>query len=264
MLIKSLKRLLRPFEPPVIRRLRTRKSTLHIQRTFSSLTLEETFDKIYADNHWGGKYGDFCSGPGSDDGFTQKYCALVRAFITLHHLTRVVDLGCGDFRVGRRICSPSVEYIGVDVVSSLIHHLTRTFGSPVIAFRHLNVVDQTPPAGDLCMIRQVFQHLSNDEITRVLRNVEQYPYVLITEHIPLFPAQANLDISHGPDIRLSRRSGVFLEEPPFSLQVEKVLDVPAGRGEVIRTVLLRQTSSNTEVRGCLNVQAGPHFHPGEG
>jgi hypothetical protein len=100
-------------------------------------------------------------------------------------------------------------------------------------------VEQVPPDGDLCLIRQVLQHLSNSEIEQVLNNVKKYPYVIITEHVPVFPEQANLDKPHGPDIRIYQRSGVFPDEPPFSLKLEKLLDVPIGHDEVIRTVLVR-------------------------
>jgi hypothetical protein len=49
----------------------------------------------------------------------------------------------------------------------------------------------------------------------------------------------NLDKPHGPDIRIYKHSGVFLDEVPFSLKVETLLEVPVGRDEVLRTVLWR-------------------------
>ena len=159
--------------------------------------------------------------------------------MTTHALATVVDLGCGDFRVGRRICSPSYKYVGVDIVPSLIDQLNVSFGSDNASFRHLNIVDQIPPDGDLCLIRQVLQHLSNAEIERVLRNVQKYRYLIISEHIPLFPEHFNLDKPHGPDIRLSKNSGVFLDEPPFSLNVENLLTVPIGINQTIQTVIVR-------------------------
>jgi len=203
------------------------------------LTIEETFNKIYADGYWGSRATKFYSGVGSDDDYTDKYCELIRAFIATHHLATVIDLGCGDFRVGRRICSPSIKYVGIDVVSSLIDHLKVTSGSEKVTFLHLNIVEQAPPSGDLCLIREVLQHLSNNEIEQVLRNVQQYKYVIVSEHIPRSPEHVNLDKRHGPDTRLSEGSGVFLEEPPFSLKVETLLEIQVGPDTMIRTMLLR-------------------------
>jgi hypothetical protein len=219
--------------------MRLNRAVSRSRETFSSLPIEQTFDKIYEANHWGGGRGDFCSGSGSADTFAEPYCELVRAFIAQHELKTVVDLGCGDFRVGRKICSPSIRYLGVDIVSSLTQRLNSVFGSEKTAFHQLNIVTQAPPDGDLCLIRQVLQHLSNSEIAQVLRNVQKYAYAIITEHVPVFPERVNLDKPHGPDIRIYKHSGVFLDEVPFSLKVETLLEVPVGRDEVLRTVLWR-------------------------
>lgn len=231
--------ILRQLEPRVIQGLRMRRKLSRMHRTFSSMTVEQTFHTIYAGNDWGGVRGQFSSGPGSEDRFTEPYCRLIRAFITDHHVATLVNLGCGDFRVGRQICTPSLRYVGVDVVSSLIDHLKSTFGSESIVFEHQNILEQFPPDGDLCLIRQVLQHLSNTEIGQFLHNVQKYAYVIVTEHVPACPEQFNLDKPHGPDVRLHKRSGVFLDQPPFSLKVEELLTIPLGPGEVLRTVLLR-------------------------
>jgi len=236
---QPIKDLLRRFQPAVIRDLRSQRTISRYHRTFSPLTIEEVFSKTYAENIWGGKAGEFYSGRGSGDRFTDRYCELIRNFIINHNLRTVVDIGCGDFRVGQKICSSSISYVGIDIVSSLVDHLNRTFGSETTVFRSINVVEQTPPDGDLCLIREVLQHLSNREVEQLLGNVRKYPYVIVTEHVPVFPVKYNLDKPHGPDIRLSTQSGVFLDQPPFSLQTETLLEVPVGSNDLIRTVLIR-------------------------
>ena len=88
--------------------------------------------------------------------------------------------------------------------------------------------DELPP-GDLCLIRQVLQHLSNAEILAVLERTRGYPFVIVTEHLPPVcgVSRANLDKPHGADTRLLEGSGVFLEEEPFGQRiVETLLDVP--------------------------------------
>jgi SAM-dependent methyltransferase len=198
------------------------------------MTAVETFTEIYRAGMWGGG-----SGSGSADEFAVPYCDFVLSFIAGHGIRSVVDLGCGDFRIGSRLAVFGGKYIGVDVVPSLIESLNRQFARDGVTFHCVDITASAPPSADLCLIRQVFQHLSNAEIMSALQHCRHYPKILITEHIPEDPhAIPNTDKPHGPDIRMYDGSGVFLDKPPFSLPVKTVLDVPYAEGEILRTVLL--------------------------
>jgi len=198
------------------------------------MTAEETFSEIYRRGLWGGG-----SGTGSDDLYSRAYCDFVVRFARERGVTRVVDVGCGDFRVGRRIAEAGFEYIGIDVVKDIIERHQGHFGRGRITFMSLDATAEEPPAADLCLIRQVLQHLSNAEIGRVLENCRHYPLNLVTEHLPVgCDVIPNKDKPHGPDTRLCDASGVFLNEPPFSLATEIMLEVPCDCGEVLRTVLI--------------------------
>jgi hypothetical protein len=72
-----------------------------------------------------------------------------------------------------------------------------------------------PPA-DVCLVRQVLQHLTNDDIHRALPHLRAYPYVVVTEHLPVAMARPNANKRPGPGVRATRGSGVVLHEPPFS------------------------------------------------
>jgi hypothetical protein len=153
----------------------------------------------------------------------------------------VVDLGCGDFRIGQRICSAiSVNYVGVDIVSELIAYNQSRFGSESVSFKCANIIDDELPNGELCLIRQVLQHLSNKQISRVLTNCTKFSYLLVTEDVYSGQRmQPNLDIMHGPDNRLHKHSGVFLDRAPYSLQTQYVLEIPCPEtSSVIRTCLI--------------------------
>jgi hypothetical protein len=161
----------------------------------------------------------------------------VNAFIDAYSLESCVDLGCGDYRVGSGLRIP--RYHGVDVVQTLIDRNQADYGSETVSFQCLNVIEDRPPMADLALIRQVLQHLSNPEISRALKNCEQYRYVLVTEHVPLGPhVNHNIDKPHGPDTRLLWNSGVFLDRPPFSCAVQTVHEVVVDRFSVLRTTLL--------------------------
>jgi SAM-dependent methyltransferase len=85
------------------------------------------------------------------------YISAFRALINSEGVKRVVDLGCGDFEVARRILSPELIYVGCDVVPGLVARNEARFATEHIEFRNLDVVTDPLPEGDLCIIRQVFQ-----------------------------------------------------------------------------------------------------------
>jgi Methyltransferase domain len=165
----------------------------------------------------------------------------------------VVDLGCGDFRVGQRICSAiSVNYVGVDIVPGLIAYNQTRFGSDCVNFKCANIITDELPDGDLCLIRQVLQHLSNKQISQVLANCGKFPYLVITEDVYNGPnMRPNLDIMHGPDNRLHRRSGVFLDRAPFALRTQNVVEISCPEfNSVIRTCLIEGKPKQSDTSGA--------------
>lgn len=221
------------------------------ERLERDISAEEAFTRIYARSGWGGPPGSFNSGSGSHEpAIVAPYVAAVTAELRRIGAAKmtVIDLGCGDFSVGRELAPACGRYVGVDIVRPLIDHNCATFGTDRIAFRHLNIIDDELPAGDACFVRQVFQHLSNREILAVLPKLARYRWCFVTEHHPS-PERLrclNLDKAHGADIRLYRGSGVFLESSPFNIPQERyrlILEVPGRMPEgvdpgVIRTFVL--------------------------
>lgn len=223
----------------------------------SRRNVSEVFEKIYRDNRWGGNIGEFCSGSGTDDeAIVSSYISTIEQ-ISAHEGfrgKRFLDLGCGDFRVGAKLVTLAGHYTAVDVVSPLIAHHKATYKGPHVDFQVADMIDGDIPDADVCFIRQVFQHLSNEQILKVLPKLKKFRWVIITEHLPSNEKTAvpNLDKVHGTDIRLTRNSGVYLERPPFSIPARlltTILDVPGHGFEggiaepgVIRTLLYQPQS----------------------
>jgi SAM-dependent methyltransferase len=215
-----------------------------IHRTYSTLSVAETFRRIYRTKAWGDDGEAFHSGSGSRGAASEQYCAFVIKFIQEHQVLSVVDLGCGDFSVGKQIAEATgVRYTGIDVVPELIEHHKSNVSNPLIHFQCADITRDPLPTADLCLIRQVLQHLSNEEISKVLANLGDYPQVLISEHVPVKPRSINLDKPHGPDVRVRYGSGVYLEKPPFSKPVVEVWKYPLYKNSILRTVLLNQMDS---------------------
>jgi SAM-dependent methyltransferase len=205
--------------------------------------LQKIFSYIYEYNVWGGNRGEFYSGPGSNDNVSEPYVQLIRKFIYEKNIKVVVDIGCGDFRVGQRIVNNNIKYYGIDIVPSLIKRNNKFFSSENVKFICANAIKDDLPAGDLCLIRQVLQHLSNQDIMKILEKCRIYKYVIVTEHIPADKdAVPNLDMGPDWDIRLKKNSGVYLDKPPFNYKTLTLLDVdPEHKGfsnSIIRTSLI--------------------------
>lgn len=218
------------------------------RRQYQGLSREEAFERIYRDRLWGADDDPgqpFYSGIGSRrPRVVEPYVAAVRTFLgELPAPPVFVDVGCGDFAVARRFTDLLARYVGCDIVDALIRHNQGAFAGERVAFQRLDAVRDPWPEGDVVSLRQVLQHLANDEIAAVLPKLGRYRYALITEEVPKGPFPANLEHTHGPKTR-GPRSGVVLHAPPFQLahaerRVLAETDPAEGSSMAIRTTLYR-------------------------
>lgn len=231
----------RGYEAVVMSAARIRRASRHLRDRRRSA--REVFSEIYAKGVWGGTPGAFYSGGGSDTEFAEPYCRYLQQFVSdsIGDRVTIVDLGCGDFRVGARLLEylPSSNYIGVDVVPAVVAH-NRTVHGPDdrVVFMCGDILTDELPAGDVCLVRQVFQHLSNAEIAAALARLGQYPHIFVTEQYPddAIGVAPNRDKPHGPDVRADAKSAVHLDEPPFNVtDVHEVLRLPYRRLGTLRT-----------------------------
>lgn len=210
---------------------------------FARLTPAETFSAIYRERLWQeSSTVPFHSGDGSADAYGLPYIQAVQSFLERHDIRTVADLGCGDFRIGRRLAALVDHYDGVDCVPELIAHLRQSESAPNVAFHCLDLIRDPLPTAGAALIRQVLQHLSNQEILAALRQCANYRYLIVTEHVPgpTCP-EPNLDHQRGPNTRLLFESGVYLEHPPFSRPITPLLELSDGAGALFRTVIVENT-----------------------
>lgn len=197
---------------------------------FKGKTLEECFTKIYEKNKWGKKSGfKYYSGYGSGNPeYIKDYLNVIKEYVEKNDIKSVVDLGCGDFQIGKKIIENNdILYHGVDIVAPLIEYNNKKYASDKINFYVLDVTKDKLPQGDLCLVRQVLQHLSNVEIANVLDNIKQYKHIIVTEHVPLDENldKPNKDKTHGQHTRLTINSGVYLDYSPFNKKIEVIHSV---------------------------------------
>lgn len=122
-----------------------RKFLRKIKRSFVTPNHKQIFSDIYENNLWGtDNKSEFYSGDGSDEEYSIPYVTVISDFIKQNGVRMVVDLGCGDFRVGKRITQLNkIRYIGVDVVEDLIKYNSETSKEGDIQFLYANHKRQT-------------------------------------------------------------------------------------------------------------------------
>jgi SAM-dependent methyltransferase len=238
--VNGVRAVVRGLVPRSVILARRRRLLRRTAERFATASNSEIFSEVYAGGMWG-RTDSFNSGTGTRNPVSsQPYVAAVTEFLaTLPARPSVVDLGCGDFHVGRQIYPACTRYVACDVVPSLIEQLAASEDAASVEFRCLDITIDPLPPGDVVLIRQVLQHLSNAAIATVVPQLAKYRYAIITEHHPAGPFPPNLDIPTGPHIRVGLGSGVDLGAAPFSLpsRTTRELCVVPGEGGVIRTTL---------------------------
>jgi hypothetical protein len=248
--IKKVRSLLAALAPAWVRQWRAKRALKTIidtrRKENSVLSARQVFTRIYENREWGGD-SNLYSGTGSDDAVTGQYCGFVRSFIAQNHITQIVDLGCGDFRVGSRIACAGGSWIAIDIVEKVVEANRKKYAAlGSVSFECRNIIEDDLPPGQLCCVRQVLQHCSNAEIKAIVEKLRAYDYALVTEHFPADSVRVrpNRDKPHGFDTRVHERSAVFLDKPPFCVPgVREVLSVRAAavicnEGETIKTFLV--------------------------
>lgn len=199
--------------------------------------------QVYDMKLWGGKTFDFYSGAGSHNPeIINPYLdALVRFLESFSTPLVVCDLGCGDFNIGSQLVKFAKRYIAIDIVESLIDRNKKLYKAYNLEFQCLDISKDELPSGDCIILRQVLQHLSNEEIQRIVLKLYAYKYIVLTEHVPLGDFNSNKDIISGQGIRLKQNSGVNLLESPFNLKIKekKILGeyiLENNKGRIVTTL----------------------------
>lgn len=214
-------------------------------------TNREIFSDIYRNEKWSKLPGEkFGSGSGSHlEKVIAPYINLLLQIVQCNNIRSIVDIGCGDFWIMRQVFSALEKnnyayfYSGVDVVEELINYNAANFGKQNVKFYCCDFAqDDFKIAGELIIIRQVLQHLSNADIKKILQKTAAFKFVLVTESIYDGADKIyNVDKVADYKTRGDFKSGVFLEQPPYNFKnIVHLLKVQGknGAGDIIRTSLI--------------------------
>lgn len=176
------------------------------------------FEHIYRNDLWHGG-----SGPGSLPSVNRPYIRFLQSFLRHNEVRSVVDLGCGDWQFSRRIDWGSARYLGLDVVPHVLEANRRRYSGAAVEFNASPEDPKDIPGADLLLIKDVFQHLSNEKVHAYVRLFSKFKYVLVTNCIQKSRHLMNTDISDGGfrpvDLRLA----------PFAQPMASVLEFGSRR-----------------------------------
>lgn len=184
----------------------------------------QIFSEIYRRGLWGPPADGrrFSSGHGSHlNALVEPYVMAIDNFVSeFSRKLSVVDLGCGDFNVGSKVRHCFSEYIACDIALEVLNENRDRYKKLDVEFCHLDMLHDDYPVAEVCIVRQVLQHLSNSDIQSVIPKLQKYQFLIVTEPIPKGDFVPNLDQPTGVSSRLARGipSGVVLTEPPFLLR----------------------------------------------
>jgi len=203
-------------------------------------------EQVYELNLWGKGTTDFYSGEGSHDPkLVNPYVKVVRSFLTSFEEPLIVcDLGCGDFNVGQALFPYAKKYNAVDIVPDLIARNKKQFSVANLEFHCLDLAKDNLPTGDCALVRQVLQHLCNAEVQTITEKLQNYSYVILTEHLPQGDFIPNVDIISGQGIRLKKQSGIDLLTAPFDFKIKEataLLSIVPKNGKGVIVTMLYKT-----------------------
>jgi len=203
MIKKTLKNIVPLKIIQVIRKLRYSKR----RSQFWGKSTENTFKKIYNNNHWNSKESP--SGTGSE---AKQTTTLIKKFDELIHemeIKTLLDIPCGDFIWMNKVDLTQINYIGADIVADLIDENRQKYRSNSIRFTQLDLITDKLPRCDLIISRDCLVHLSNSDILKSIKNIiaSNSKYLLTTTFVK---HSLNYDIATG-DWR-----AIDLLKPPFN------------------------------------------------
>jgi len=174
--------------------------------------MQKVFESIYFNKIW---YKG--SGSGSLPSNTKSYRNFLEDYIRNNKIKKIIDIGCGNWSFSSLINWFGLEYLGIDVVRSLIGINKKKWSERNIRFQCGDALKMKLPGADLVIIKDVLQHWPNNTIAKFLPGLKKYEHVLIINSIDEID-----DMETNGDIRLGQARPVDLSKKPFKQKVEEL------------------------------------------
>ena len=140
--------------------------------------MKNEFTNIYDKELWGKEKG---SGAGSRPKFNKEYILFLENFLRDNDIKSVIDFGCGDWQFSRYIDWGSVDYLGLDIVDTVIEDNKKQFSqysfvSDTDVFKYLE-------GREFIIIKDVIMHWPNEEILSFLDKLVTYDIKILLVNV---------------------------------------------------------------------------------
>lgn len=175
--------------------------------------MSDIFSFIYQKDIW-----QAGSGTGSKPENTIAYRDFLEKFLKSKNIKTIVDLGCGDWQFSKYVNWREAEYLGVDVVKSVIDADKKLYEKANIKFMLLDFYKEREklPAADLLLIKDVLQHWPTEYIKEFLPIFNKFKQVIVTNCI-------KPDKYVNAEIKVGGFRPLDLTKEPFNLKLQKLL-----------------------------------------
>jgi len=183
---------------------------------------EERFDRIYSEKMWGtDESGEGFSGGGSLINNAYPFYEYLVEFLREHEIKSVVDLGCGDWTFSKHVDWTGIDYIGYDVVESVIEKNIQKYACDHIHFVKANFLEEELPPADLLICKHVLQHMPNEDVMQFVCILPKYKHCLILNAKPI--GNKNIEHTITETFPFWDDRGIDLTLPPFNVTGKHVL-----------------------------------------
>ena len=180
---------------------------------------KKIFTTIYKSQHWVQDHDKLShqyisiSGHGSNLGTDQFYNLKdnLNKIITNYKINSILDMPCGDFLWMNEILKDKkIKYIGIDIVDDLISKNISKYQNEETIFIADDIVDYFhKDLVDLILIRDLFIHINNKDISTILKNLKNFNFKYLA--VNSYSNDNNTDVVTGQH----RKVNLLIE--PFNL-----------------------------------------------
>ena len=187
----------------------------------SGLSLEERFARIYETNLWAD--AESRSGAGSNLDNTASLRAALPPLLRRLNARRLLDVPCGDFNWMSQVDLSGIDYIGGDIVESIVEANRERYESQTRSFMKVDLTTGPLPDADVILCRDCLVHFSFDNIIAAFRTMRAggAQYLITTTFLD---RQVNKDIVDGDWRPLNLERSPFLLPLPHSVIVEDCVE----------------------------------------
>jgi glycosyltransferase involved in cell wall biosynthesis len=153
------------------------------QKKLKNLDLKKKFSEIYDKNIFGGRVSR--SGEGSDLVQTALIRFELPRIVKQYGIKTFLDAPCGDWCWMKETELGVDQYIGVDIVETMIKQNRKEYGNPSRSFLCLNIAEDSLPKADLIFSRDCLVHLTFEDALEIIANFKKSgaTYLLTTTFV---------------------------------------------------------------------------------